>query len=221
MANTTSPPRSRSLSRAKGSGIRDRIVELRRVRAGDLLPDPRNWRRHPKAQRDALQGVLQEVGYADALLARETQEGLVLVDGHLRADLDPDQVVPVLVLDVTEEEAAKLLATLDPLAAMAETNTEALNELLKEVSFNSRDVNEMLEALAKGSTVPFPDLSDEDKSSIGQMTFTVSDEQKEVIERALKAAKGMGAFVTPGNENSNGNALARVCETFLTVSINA
>ncbi len=29
---------------------RDRVVELRRVRAGDLRPDPRNWRRHPPGQ---------------------------------------------------------------------------------------------------------------------------------------------------------------------------
>lgn len=42
--------------------IRDRIRELRRVRAGDLLPNPKNWRTHPKAQREALQGLLAEPG---------------------------------------------------------------------------------------------------------------------------------------------------------------
>jgi len=87
--------------------IRDRIKDLRRVRAGDLRPNPRNWRTHPQAQQDALRGVLAEVGYADALLARELPDGaLELVDGHLRADLDPEQLVPVLVLDVDEAEAA-------------------------------------------------------------------------------------------------------------------
>ena len=30
--------------------LRDRVVELRRVKASELLPDPRNWRRHPQAQ---------------------------------------------------------------------------------------------------------------------------------------------------------------------------
>jgi len=66
--------------------IRDRVVELRRVPAGSLLPSPKNWRRHPKAQADALRGLLSEIGYADALLARETPEGLMLIDGHLRAE---------------------------------------------------------------------------------------------------------------------------------------
>jgi len=51
--------------------IRDRIKELRRVRAKDLLPNPKNWRLHTKVQAAALRGLLAEVGYADALLARE------------------------------------------------------------------------------------------------------------------------------------------------------
>src|ERR1035437_4195934 len=99
--------------------IRDPIVELRRVSAGTLLPNLKNWRRHPKAQADALRGLLSEIGYADALLVRETPEGLMIIDGHLRAETTPDAVLPVLVLDVTEAEADKLLATLDPLAALA------------------------------------------------------------------------------------------------------
>ena len=41
--------------------IRDRIKELRRVRASDLRPNPRNWRLHPPVQQDALRGVLAEV----------------------------------------------------------------------------------------------------------------------------------------------------------------
>ena len=51
--------------------IRDRIRELRRVPARELRPHPRNWRTHSDRQRDVLRGVLAQVGYADALLARE------------------------------------------------------------------------------------------------------------------------------------------------------
>jgi len=107
--------------------IRDRVRELRRVRAGDLVPSPANWRTHPQAQREALRGVLAEIGYADALLARELPDGrLELLDGHCRRDLDPEQIVPVLVLDLDEAEGRKLMLTLDPLAAMAEANNQAL-----------------------------------------------------------------------------------------------
>ena len=129
--------------------IRDRVKELRRVTAGSLLPSPKNWRRHPKAQADALRGLLSEVGYADALLVRETPEGLVLVDGHLRAETTPDAVVPVLVLDVNEAEADKLLLSLDPLAAMAEGDADSLRALLAQVKTDSDAVKRMLDGLAK------------------------------------------------------------------------
>src|SRR5437879_2420739 len=70
----------------KSMKIRDRIEELRRVRARDLRPNPRNWRVHPKPQVDALRSLLSEIGYADALIARELPDGsLELIDGHLRA----------------------------------------------------------------------------------------------------------------------------------------
>ena len=124
--------------------IRDRVVELRRVPAAELRANPKNWRRHPRGQVRALTSVLQQVGYADALLARETPEGLELIDGHLRAEITPEQEVPVLVLDVDQEEADLILATLDPLAAMAEADSEALEALLSSVAIDSADLAEYL-----------------------------------------------------------------------------
>jgi DNA modification methylase len=129
--------------------IRDRIRELRRVKASEIRPNPRNWRRHPQGQADALRGVLAEVGIADALLVRELADGsLELVDGHLRADAAPDTLWPCLVLDVDEREAAKLLATLDPLAGMAETDQTKLDELLTQVETESEALMAMLAAMA-------------------------------------------------------------------------
>ncbi len=136
--------------------IRDRIKELRRVPASELIPAPNNWRRHPKAQRDALAGVLAEIGFADAVLVRETPDGLTLIDGHLRADIMRDDLVPVLVLDVDADEADKILLTLDPLAAMAYSDQDQLTALLEATSFESDSVNAMLEALANGETEQVP-----------------------------------------------------------------
>ena len=142
--------------------IRDRVKELRRVRAGELLPNERNWRKHPKAQQEALQGVLAEIGYAGALLAYETPSGLKLIDGHLRATTTPDTEVPVLVLDVDDAEAAKLLATLDPLAAMAEADGNALDALLRDVQTGSQALADMLTNLAEEAGI----LNDENKELI-------------------------------------------------------
>lgn len=131
---------------------KDRVKELRRVRAGDLLPHPENWRTHPPHQRRAMRGVLAEVGYADALIARELPDGsLQLVDGHLRAETTPDAMVPVLVVDLDSDEANKVLLTHDPLAAMAGTDAEKLAGLLETASLNSEAVGEMLQRLSEKS----------------------------------------------------------------------
>jgi hypothetical protein len=130
--------------------IRDRIQELRRVPADSLRPHPRNWRTHGRAQQDALRGVLAEIGYAGALVVRELADGsLQLLDGHLRAEVTPDQMVPVLVVDVSDEEALKLLATFDPLSAMAETDAQMLRGLLDDVQTDNAAVAALLQSLAE------------------------------------------------------------------------
>ena len=134
--------------------VRDRVVGLVRVRAGDLVPNPANWRRHPDHQRAALRALLGQIGYADALLARRDGERLVLIDGHLRRGLDPEQVVPVLVLDLDEQESELLLATLDPLASLATPEPEALASLLERVQTSSAAVADLLASLARGAGLP-------------------------------------------------------------------
>lgn len=132
--------------------IKDRIKELRRVKASDLVPNPKNWRTHPQHQMDAIRGVLKEVGFAGAELAREMPDGsLMLIDGHARAQIAGDAVIPVLVLDVTEAEADKLLATYDPLSAMAETDSLKLESLLSGVQFHEQALTDMLSELAEQS----------------------------------------------------------------------
>jgi hypothetical protein len=135
--------------------IRDRIKELRRVPAAQLRPNAKNWRTHPQSQRDALQGVLAEVGYAGALIARELEDGtLELIDGHLRAETTPDACVPVLVLDVTASEADKLLALLDPLAGLAETDRERWASLVDTIETENAAVQELLDRLSTDNAAP-------------------------------------------------------------------
>jgi len=129
--------------------IRDRIRELRRVRASELKPNAKNWRTHPRSQQQAIQGILEEVGYADALLARELPDGsLELIDGHLRAETTPDTLVPVLVLDVSEAEAEKILLTHDPLAKLAGVDDRALGSLFASVEIESEALRGMLDNMA-------------------------------------------------------------------------
>jgi len=134
--------------------IRDRIRELRRIPASELVPHLKNWRRHPDKQKKAMRAVLQEIGYADALLARQDESGqLILIDGHLRADVTPNQDVPVLILDVTEVEADKILATLDPLASMAELDADAWTALIDGIDSDLPEFRDLLADLSPQTDV--------------------------------------------------------------------
>ena len=196
--------------------IRDRIKQLIRVKAGDLIPNEKNWRTHPKKQRDALQGILAEIGYADALIAYETPSGLKLIDGHLRAETTPDTKVPVLVLDVTEEEASKLLASLDPMSAMAEVNHQILDDLLRDVHTESEALAGMLTALhekhlreqMKEMSKDTEEQPDEELPSddYSQFTIPLTAGQEHDVREALKLAKKV--FKT----DSSGEALSSLVQ---------
>lgn len=204
---------------------RNRITGLEYVNSKDLTPHAGNWRNHGKAQTEALRGVLSEVGIAGALLAYRSERNggkLTVIDGHLRKDAAP-QTWPVLVLDVSDAEADYLLATHDPLAAMATADAAALDALLATVNSGDQAVQEMLAQLAAQSSIPtgddwantFDGLPTGDKLPFEQMTFTLATAQAETVREAIERAKAAGPFVETGNENSNGNALARICTAYV------
>jgi DNA modification methylase len=129
--------------------IRNRVRELRRVKASELVPHEKNWRVHTPQQTAALKGLLAEIGYADALIGRILPDGKIgLIDGHLRKSATPTMEVPVLIVDLNDEEAAKLLLTLDPLAAMAEADHDKMTALLETVRTDSEAVASLLERIA-------------------------------------------------------------------------
>jgi hypothetical protein len=99
------------------------------VRAGDLVPHELNFRLHPEGQQQALYAA---VGFVRSLLSYELPDGrLMLIDGHLRRALTPDLEVDVEVLDVTEDEARALLLSIDPQAALAQTQGQLHQRLLE------------------------------------------------------------------------------------------
>jgi hypothetical protein len=127
--------------------IRNRIKAHRRVRAGDLVPHELNFRLHPEQQRVVLQALYEEVGFARSLLAYELPDGrLKLIDGHLRRELDPEMVVDVEILDLSDAEARTLLLSIDPLAALAETNAEVHARLRELTPSQSAAINALWDA---------------------------------------------------------------------------
>ena len=70
-----------------------------------------------------------------------------VVDGHARVALAisrNEPSVPVLYVDLSPEEEALVLATLDPIGAMATTDEAKLNELLAEVTVDDAGLLRLL-----------------------------------------------------------------------------
>jgi hypothetical protein len=156
--------------------FRNRIVGHGEEAPDQLLANPANWRIHPKAQQDALAGVLEEVGWVQNVIVN--QRTGFLLDGHLRVQValrDGVEKIPVTYVELSPTEEALILATFDPLAAMAGTDQEKLAELLHEVGTGSADVQAMLGNLARESGVTAPDFAAVDAATQPRL-----DEKKKI-----------------------------------------
>ena len=50
---------------------------------------------------------------------------------------------------------------------------------------------------------------------LAQVTFTLSNDQKNTIDNAISISKKQGPFIETGNENTNGNAISRIAEFYI------
>ncbi len=161
------------------------------------IPNPKNWRTHPQHQKDALKGVLDEIGYADALLVREMAGGQYqLIDGHLRAETTPNQEVPVLILDLDEKEAELLLSTLDPIGALAGANDDLLASLVENIETDNIALKEMFVKIGQQTSLENLDCNDKEIHSIDiPEVFQIivncedEDEQRAVFEQLVSEGR--------------------------------
>ncbi|MFV2064256.1 MAG: hypothetical protein ACC726_12200, partial [Chloroflexota bacterium] len=92
--------------------------------------------------------MLDEVGWVQQVLVNRTTGNVV--DGHLRVELAisrDEPAVPVLYVELSEQEEALVLASLDPLSAMAAVDEDKLRELLAGVTIEQADLAAMMAGL--------------------------------------------------------------------------
>lgn len=134
--------------------IRNRIVRVERIRLGDISPNPRNPKKHPQAQRDAIRGSVRELGFGTVPIAYTSQRlggKLAFGDGHMRGDEFAELVTDVAITDYTDEEIDKFLLYADPIAAMAEYEAAQLDSLLRDVQTSDEALQAMLAGMAESA----------------------------------------------------------------------
>lgn len=199
-------------------GLRGLAVEV-----GSLHADPANARKGHAVERIAAS--LRQYGQRKPIVVNRLQGNKVEAgNGTLSAArlLGWSHVAAVFVEDDAATATGFGIAD-NRTGDLSEWDFEALDLLL-----GSIDPDEIFTGFEAGELdkMGLPDdgqwggafgkLPDEDRAPFQQMTFTLHDEQVEQVKAALMAAKALGPFVDSPNENSNGNALARIAELFVT-----
>lgn len=199
---------------------KNKIVGHEEVAPDQLLAHPDNWRIHPKFQQEALRGVINDIGFIKSVTVNK-RTGRV-VDGHLRVTLalrDGIPLIPVEYVDLTDEEEAEALLTIDPIAALAGSDKTNLETLLNQVNTDNENVMKLLENTASDAgldwgksesvdTEPQIDRAQEllekwqvktgDLWQIGEHRLLCGDSTKrEDVERLMQGEKADMTFIDP------------------------
>lgn len=156
------------------TGWRNRIVAHGTEAPDQLLAHPSNFRIHPKAQQDHLAAVLDQVGFVQDVIVNQ-RTGHV-VDGHLRVELAisrGEESIPVVYVDLDEDEERLVLATFDPISAMAVPDREILRDLIESIEADDERVAELLSVISgevpdfdpNAEWVGMPEFEQEDQTA--------------------------------------------------------
>jgi ParB-like chromosome segregation protein Spo0J len=193
-------------------------MEIKQIPVNDLIPYVNNARTHSEHQISQIAASIKEFGFTNPILT-DGKNGIIAGHGRLQAaqKLKLD-TVPVIELSGLSDIQKKAYIIADNKLAL---NAGWDEELLRMEVLNLKDFEFDIDLLGfdedgfEADEIDMPELASGDKEPFQQITFTLHDEQVEQVKEACDIAKKMGAFDSL-NENSNGNAIARVCETFLT-----
>lgn len=195
--------------------IRMKGVEM--VAVADLKRHPKNPNHHSPDQVERLAQIIEYQGWRYAIKVSRLSGYITAGHGRLDAALLRGWThVPVSYQEYesVEQEYADLVAD-NSIAEWSELDLSLINSYLPDLGPDF-DIDMLGLKSFEIDPADLPSLPDGERSILRQMAFQVTEEQETEIKRALSIAKDMGEFVDTGNSNSNGNAIARIVETFLT-----
>lgn len=156
---------------------KNRITGHRMVPPAELKANPANFRKHPAGQLEALRGSLNELGWVQAVIVNENTGNVV--DGHARLDealKEGIAEVPVLYVNLTEEEEKKVLVVLDQITEMARRDGDAMLEVLASIQFQDQGLTALVEKLKEEAMTGINPLagSEEAEAAEAAANFNIS-----------------------------------------------
>lgn len=184
----------------------------------------RNPRRHDHVV-DRISAAIHEYGFRVPIVAKS--DGTI-VDGHLRLKaakkLKLGKVPVMLADDMTDAQIKAFRISVNRMAELAEWDDELLRlefDELVDLGYDLELTGFTADEIYDGFVVDevgMPELPDGDKDPYQQKTFTLHDEQAAIVDDAVTLARTNPLSDTGLNENTNGNALALICEQWLKVN---
>jgi hypothetical protein len=193
-------------------------MKLTTTKITELSLDPSNVRKHSRRNLDAIKASLRKFGQQKPIVV--DAKGIVLAgNGTLTAAQELGWTeIQIVRTELAGVEATAFAIADNRTAELAEWE-DSLNDVLKSLQDEGVDLADLgysPEDLGQFSAnaVGMPELASGDKQPFQQKTFTLHDEQAEDVDAAIAKAKQMGHGESGVNENSNGNGLAFVCQSF-------
>lgn len=198
-------------------------MQIETVAVDRLIPYARNSRTHSEAQVAQIAASIKEFGFTNPVLI-DGEGGIIAGHGRVMGAraIGLAEVPCIRLAHLTESQRRAYVIADNKLALNAGWDDAMLalemRDLMAEgydVGLTGFELGDIDDILRETEILGMPALPSGEKSQFQQVTFTLHDSQSDELQRALKAAKAVGPFVDSPNANSNGNALARICETFL------
>lgn len=193
-------------------------------KVADLIPYVNNSRIHSDDQVLQICSSIKEFGFTNPVLI-DDENGVIAGHGRLLAakKLGLDKVPCLVLADLSEAQKKAYVIVDNQLALTSTWNMETLAlevEALQAedfdlniLGFSDDELNNLVISFSADEVAP-PELASGEKETLRQCTFTLTDEQYESVMAAIAKSKELGPFGETGNENGNGNGLARVAEVF-------
>ena len=163
----------------------------------------------------SIKDSISRFGLVDPIIVNKNKDRKnIIIGGHQRVRVAKDlkfKKVPCVEIDLSYDKERELNVRLNKNTGSFDfdilANMFDMGELA-DWGFDDNDLKLFDNDYGEDFSLP-----DGDREPFRQMTFTLSDEQAEVVEAAIKKAK-KNDFSDTGNENSNGNAIWWVCNSY-------